>query len=115
MKKTLLILGSTGSIGTQTLDIVREEPGCFRVEGLAAARSAAKLLEQVLEFRPGFVAVSDPDAAERELRKAEAVISSMTNQERRSPDLINESRMKRIARGAGHSWKDVKGLMERFN
>lgn len=39
----------------------------------------------------------------------------MTNAERRKPDLINESRMKRIARGSGHGLKDIKGLMERFS
>ncbi len=51
---------------------------------------------------------------EKELVRIESMINSMTNAERRSPDLINESRMKRIARGSGHGLKDVKGLMERF-
>lgn len=51
---------------------------------------------------------------EKELVRIEAMINSMTNAERRKPDLINDSRMKRIARGSGHAFKDVKGLMERF-
>ncbi|MFT5051473.1 MAG: 1-deoxy-D-xylulose-5-phosphate reductoisomerase [Chlamydiales bacterium] len=63
MKKTLLILGSTGSIGTQTLDLVRRDPG-LTVAGLAARSSWRALLEQALEFRPPFVALVDPEAAE---------------------------------------------------
>ena len=51
-KKRLAILGSTGSIGTQTLDIVRAFPDEFRVVGLAARRSLALLEEQVREFSP---------------------------------------------------------------
>ena len=50
--KGLAILGSTGSIGTQTLDIVRTFPDDFRVLGLAARRSLELLEKQVREFRP---------------------------------------------------------------
>ncbi len=53
--KRLAILGSTGSIGTQTLDIVRAFPDDFRVVGLAARRSLALLEEQVREFSPDLV------------------------------------------------------------
>ncbi len=63
--KSLLVLGSTGSIGTQTLDVVRQGGRRFRVEGLAASRSWELLLEQVREFAPRRVALSDPEAAER--------------------------------------------------
>ncbi len=63
--KSLLVLGSTGSIGTQTLDVVRQAAGRFRVEGLAAARSWERVLEQVREFAPRRVALVDPQAAER--------------------------------------------------
>ncbi len=51
---------------------------------------------------------------ERELVRIKAMIDSMTKSERRQPDLINDSRMKRIARGSGHGIKQVKDLMERF-
>jgi signal recognition particle subunit SRP54 len=51
---------------------------------------------------------------EKEITRIEAMINSMTNQERRNPDLINDGRSKRIARGSGHNLADVKGLMERF-
>jgi len=67
--KTLSILGSTGSIGTQTLDIVRSFPERFRVGALAAGRNVSLLAEQVREFRPACVAVADADGA-RELREA---------------------------------------------
>jgi len=62
--QSLLLLGSTGSIGTQTLELVREHPGRQRVVGLAALRSWEALSEQVAEFRPRFVALTDPEAAE---------------------------------------------------
>ncbi len=51
----LVVLGSTGSIGTQTLDIVRAFPGRFRVIGLAARRSLKLLESQISEFKPRFV------------------------------------------------------------
>jgi 1-deoxy-D-xylulose-5-phosphate reductoisomerase len=63
--KQLLILGSTGSIGTQTLDIVRHSNGAFGVAALSAARSWEKVLEQVLEFHPKVVAMADAEAGER--------------------------------------------------
>ena len=49
--KSILLLGSTGSIGTQTLDLVRGPGSGLRVTGLAAARSWKKLLEQATEFQ----------------------------------------------------------------
>jgi 1-deoxy-D-xylulose-5-phosphate reductoisomerase len=62
--KSLLLLGSTGSIGTQTLDLVRESPGSFRLAGLVAGRSWQVLLAQAREFRPDVVGLTDRDAAE---------------------------------------------------
>jgi 1-deoxy-D-xylulose-5-phosphate reductoisomerase len=53
--KRLAVLGSTGSIGRQTLEIVRALTGRFRVIGLAAGRNIDLLAEQVSEFRPEFV------------------------------------------------------------
>ncbi|MSR61868.1 MAG: 1-deoxy-D-xylulose-5-phosphate reductoisomerase [Planctomycetes bacterium] len=61
--KSLLLLGSTGSIGRQTLDLVRGAPGEFRVLGLAAASSWERLLEQAREFRPALVALASEEAA----------------------------------------------------
>jgi 1-deoxy-D-xylulose-5-phosphate reductoisomerase len=70
--KRLAILGSTGSIGTQALDVVRQHPDRFRVTALAAGRQVERLAEQIREFRPILVAVSGEveAAALRELLPA---------------------------------------------
>ena len=52
MQRSIAVLGSTGSIGTQTLDVVRLHPELFRVSALTAYGSREKLFEQVREFRP---------------------------------------------------------------
>lgn len=57
----IAVLGSTGSIGTQTLDVIRANPDAFRVEVLTAARNADLLKAQALEFRPNAVVIDDPD------------------------------------------------------
>lgn len=57
--KRLAILGSTGSIGTQALEVVREQPQHFQVELLTAGRNAALLIEQAREFRPNAVVIAD--------------------------------------------------------
>jgi 1-deoxy-D-xylulose-5-phosphate reductoisomerase len=67
--RSLVILGSTGSIGTQALDVVRRSPDRFEVVGLAAAQSHELLVGQIREFLPPVVAVSDQDAAD-DLRAA---------------------------------------------
>jgi 1-deoxy-D-xylulose-5-phosphate reductoisomerase len=67
--RSLVILGSTGSIGTQALDVVRRSPDRFEVVGLAAAQSRELLVGQIREFLPPVVAVSDQDAAD-DLRAA---------------------------------------------
>lgn len=60
--KRIAILGSTGSIGTQTLDVVRAN-GDIQVLGLAAGRNIMKLEEQIREFHPVLAAVWDEQAA----------------------------------------------------
>ncbi|MFT7668319.1 MAG: 1-deoxy-D-xylulose-5-phosphate reductoisomerase [Planctomycetota bacterium] len=61
--KRIALLGSTGSIGTQTLDLVRESAGGLYVDAMAANSSWEKVAEQVAEFRPKFVAMADESAA----------------------------------------------------
>ncbi len=61
--KTLSLLGSTGSIGTNVLDVVRSFPDRYRVAGLAAGKNIAKLREQILEFQPEQVSVAREDDA----------------------------------------------------
>ena len=51
----LAILGSTGSIGQQTLEVVRAQPHRFRIVGLAAGRNIDLLAKQIKEFKPRFV------------------------------------------------------------
>jgi 1-deoxy-D-xylulose-5-phosphate reductoisomerase len=67
--KAITLLGSTGSIGTQTLDIVFEHPDKFRIAGLAAGRNVELFAAQIRQFRPQIAAIS---AAEKlpELKEA---------------------------------------------
>lgn len=58
-KRNLAILGSTGSIGRQTLDVVAEYPDMFKAWLLVANRSADLLIEQALKFRPKCVVIAD--------------------------------------------------------
>ncbi|CAM4258865.1 1-deoxy-D-xylulose-5-phosphate reductoisomerase [Paenibacillus typhae] len=62
--KRISILGSTGSIGTQTLDVVAMHPDQFIVDGLAAGSNTDLLLEQVRRFNPRRVSVSSKQHAE---------------------------------------------------
>ena len=57
--KQLAILGSTGSIGTQTLDVVRQHPEAFGVYALTAHRSIDLLIQQAIEFNPAVVCIAD--------------------------------------------------------
>ncbi|NIA20041.1 MAG: 1-deoxy-D-xylulose-5-phosphate reductoisomerase [Xanthomonadaceae bacterium] len=63
--KNLSILGSTGSIGENTLDLVRRFPQHFRVCGLAAGENLLKLVQQILEFRPAVISIKTPALADR--------------------------------------------------
>ena len=58
-RKNLAILGSTGSIGTQTLDVVRAYPDRYSVYAICANRSVDKLVEQAIEFKPEVVCIAD--------------------------------------------------------
>ena len=57
--RTLAILGSTGSIGKQTLEVVEEHPDLFEVYAITANRSADLLIEQARKFRPEVVVIAD--------------------------------------------------------
>jgi signal recognition particle subunit SRP54 len=75
-------------------------------------------LEQVMEMIPGLSqqkGLADPLGAEREFKRAEAIMNSMTRKERESPDLINGSRRRRIAAGSGTSVADVNRLLKQFS
>jgi len=62
--KKLSILGSTGSIGTQTLDIVKNNPEEFKIIGLTTNNNIELLKKQILEFKPEAVAVMDEENAD---------------------------------------------------
>ena len=61
--KRITILGSTGSIGTQTLDVVRKNKDKFQVVAISANSSIDLLLEQIMEFSPKYVAVYNKESA----------------------------------------------------
>ena len=61
--RTVALLGSTGSIGTQSLDVIRRFPDQFHVTALGAGRCSSVLLEQIKEFQPSLVVVATEEAA----------------------------------------------------
>jgi 1-deoxy-D-xylulose-5-phosphate reductoisomerase len=64
-KKNLAILGSTGSIGTQTLEVIRSHPEKFQVEVLTAQNNADLLISQAIEFQPNCVVISNEQLYEK--------------------------------------------------
>ncbi len=72
--KAITLLGSTGSIGTQTLDIVASHPDQFRLVGIAAGSNVALLAQQVLQFKPEIVAICD-ESKVGELKEAIASLN----------------------------------------
>ena len=69
MKKRLAILGSTGSVGTQALEVVAAHPDLFEVEVLSAHSNAELLIEQAKKFKPNAVVVTD-EAKYKEVKDA---------------------------------------------
>ena len=65
MTKRIAILGSTGSIGAQALDVVREQPEHFQVELLSCGNNVDLLIKQALEFTPNAVVIGDPAKLEQ--------------------------------------------------
>jgi 1-deoxy-D-xylulose-5-phosphate reductoisomerase len=60
-KKRIALLGSTGSIGTQALDVIREQKDFFEVEVLTANNNIELLIQQALEFKPNVVVIANKD------------------------------------------------------
>lgn len=74
-------------------------------------------LSQLLDMIPGFGKMSKdlaPDVTDKQMKQIEAIISSMTREERRHPDVINASRKRRIARGSGTTVQDINELLSQF-
>jgi 1-deoxy-D-xylulose-5-phosphate reductoisomerase len=77
--RDVVILGSTGSIGTQALDLVRANPDRFRVVGLTAGGSSPELFAaQVDEFRPAFSGLGEEASVEAAGRPADVVLNGIT-------------------------------------
>ena len=73
MSKKITLLGSTGSIGTQSLDVIRAQG--YEVFGLSAHSHVDKILEQIEEFHPKYVCMTNPDAA----AKLDAALAGRAN------------------------------------
>ena len=72
-------------------------------------------LENILGMLPGMSNVPGPSVDDRQLRRIEAIVLSMTPQERTRPDILNARRRQRIARGSGRTVTEVNDLLQRFN
>ncbi len=74
-------------------------------------------LSQLLELLPGYQQIArmiSPEDADRQFKRIEAIINSMTPEERRNPEIINASRKRRIARGSGTTVQEVNQLLNEF-
>src|SRR5215510_2530658 len=84
-ERDLVLLGSTGSIGTQAADIVRRNPGRFRLTGLAAGGGNPDLLaQQALEFGAQTVAVASKEAAVQ----VAGALADQVRDRRKLPELL---------------------------
>ena len=74
-------------------------------------------ISQILEMMPGMPRVGrelSPDMTDKQIKRAEAIISSMTATERRNPKVLNASRKRRIAGGSGTNVQEVNQLLAQF-
>ena len=83
-----------------------------QVKSLRRMGTMGELLGMIPGARP---ALADAQAVDREVRRSEAIICSMTPAERADPKVIDGSRRRRIAQGSGSSVQDVAGLVRQFN
>ena len=83
---SVTLLGSTGSIGTQALDVVRRLPERFRIEALAAGRNLARLADQVREFQPRLVSIHHNRRASRRDHVGFYLIESFRQTTPKQPD-----------------------------
>src|SRR5690348_10128202 len=99
------------------------QQGKFDLEDfLSAMRQLKRMgsLRSIMEMMPGFNKMADMEGVDEalegdSLKRVEAIILSMTLEERRNPDIINGSRRKRIARGSGMTPQDVNQLLSQFH
>jgi 1-deoxy-D-xylulose-5-phosphate reductoisomerase len=72
MKQRITVLGSTGSVGANTLDVIARHPGRFEVFALSAATQVHLMLQQCGQFKPAFAVMSDEDAGRELARRLRA-------------------------------------------
>lgn len=99
----------------------RLSSGEFSFEDLAEMmRSAKKMgpMNQLLDMLPGKLGQNaaniSPQDVDKQMKRTEAIISSMTIQERRHPDVLNANRRRRIARGSGTNVQDINRLVKQY-
>jgi 1-deoxy-D-xylulose-5-phosphate reductoisomerase len=72
MKRRITVLGSTGSVGANTLDVIARHPGRFEVFALSAASQVDLMLQQCAQFKPAFAVMADASAGRELARQAQA-------------------------------------------
>ncbi|PWS29531.1 1-deoxy-D-xylulose-5-phosphate reductoisomerase [Pedobacter yonginense] len=85
--KNIAILGSTGSIGTQALEVIRENPTVFKVTVLSALKNSTLLIQQALEFKPEVVVICD----EGKYAEVKTALSGLNIQVLAGEDALTES------------------------
>ena len=95
--------------------------GSFTLEDFAKQLKQIRKMgpfAQILEMLPGGLGQMarniSPEEAERSLKITEAILNSMTREERRRPEILNASRRRRIARGSGTQVQDVNRVLKQF-
>jgi signal recognition particle subunit SRP54 len=89
----------------------------FNLEDFLAQMQQIKKMgsmQSIMGMMPGMSGMQIPDGAEKQMARTEAIIKSMTIQERRKPELLNGNRRKRIADGSGTKIVEVNQLMKQF-
>lgn len=81
MKQRIAVLGSTGSIGRNTLAVVREHPEQFEVIGLAAGSNVREMVRQIREFSPRIVSMAAPEAAAQVAREVGEEVCVVSGEE----------------------------------
>ena len=98
----MAVLGSTGSIGRSTLDVIAASPGRYRAVLLAAHSSVAALLEQARTHRPLHVVVTDPAAAAAIGTGALPAGTSLAVGPEALEDLVRDPAVERVEIGRAH-------------
>jgi len=86
-----------------------------QMEALAKMGPLSKVFEMLPAGLTGRMSSQDIESTQERLRQFRVIMDSMTEEEMENPSLIKQSRVKRIARGAGVETRDVKGLLKQYN